>query len=159
MSSTEKIPMRQLFSERLRMQREQRMFKSADMADFLGFSPPVYSRYENGRIPDVDTVAVIADRCGVTVDWLLGRENSMSLTRETHKTGQTDLACENNRKGTCQYPADCDLPGQIRELREDYKAIQETLSAMAAQMETVTTLLGHALGRHLAADEMPRKVG
>lgn len=71
--STEKIPERQLFSDRLKKARLERNMNGAEMADFIGVSAPVYSRYEKGRIPDAVTVAAIAAKCGKTVDWLMGR--------------------------------------------------------------------------------------
>lgn len=80
MSSTEKLSPRQLFSERLRTLRLERKLKSIEMAAFLGFSGPVYSRYENGRLPKTDTVAVIAKKMNISVDWLLGRTEKMNYS-------------------------------------------------------------------------------
>jgi len=66
----------------------------------------------------------------------------------------------------CRYPVDCDLPGQIAELREDYAAMQTTLAKMAGQLETVTGLLGNALAPGLGIahsdahrKHQPRKAG
>ena len=73
MSSTEKIPARQLFSDRLRARRIELGLKGKEMAEKLGCAAPVYSRYEHGRVPDTVTVSVIADLLGVTVEYLLGR--------------------------------------------------------------------------------------
>jgi transcriptional regulator with XRE-family HTH domain len=69
--STRKITERSLFSDRLRVLRAQRT--KAEFARFLGFAAPVYQRYEDGRVPQHKHLSVIADRCHVTVDWLLGR--------------------------------------------------------------------------------------
>ncbi len=76
-----KIPARQLFSERLKSVRESRGMKSADMAKFLGLSAPVYSRYENGRTPDTNTVTVIAEKLGKTIGWLIGVEPGIVLNK------------------------------------------------------------------------------
>ncbi len=85
--STEKITERQLFSERLKTLRGKA--NKAAFSKLLGFSPPVYQRYEEGRIPSAENLSVIAERCGVSVDWLLGREeklhNLTNLTRETRE--------------------------------------------------------------------------
>jgi len=71
MASTEKITDGQLFAERLRELRGDR--NKAEFARFLGVSAPVYQRYEDGRVPRHDYLSVIAEKCGVSVDWLLGR--------------------------------------------------------------------------------------
>lgn len=36
----------------------------------------MYQRYEAGRIPSPEHLSIIADRCNVTVDWLLGRSGT-----------------------------------------------------------------------------------
>jgi len=153
MQSTKNIPMRNIFSERLRTLRAQKDMTSLAMADFLEFSQPVYSRYENGRVPDVDTVAAIAERCGVTVDWLLGRGDTSPPASATVQPAVTPTA------SACRYPADCALPGQIAELREDYAAMHATLTKMAGQIEAVTGLLGNALANGLRnpQDNRPEK--
>ena len=44
------------------------------VADYLGCSPVVYSRYENGeRMPSLDILIKLADYFRVTVDYLVGR--------------------------------------------------------------------------------------
>jgi transcriptional regulator with XRE-family HTH domain len=62
----------EIFSRRLKTLRNGR--KKVEFAAFIGTSPQNYGRYESGRVPDTVTVADIANRCGVTVDWLLGRD-------------------------------------------------------------------------------------
>jgi transcriptional regulator with XRE-family HTH domain len=66
-----------IFSERLRELRGSQS-KSA-LGRFLGIpNPSTYHNYERGRVPDSRTVADIAQHCGVTVDWLLGRSTAPS---------------------------------------------------------------------------------
>jgi len=69
--STRNITERQLFSERLKSLRGNR--NKAQFSRELCIPAPVYQRYEEGRIPNHDNLSVIACKCGVTVDWLLGR--------------------------------------------------------------------------------------
>jgi hypothetical protein len=45
----------------------------ATFARFLGIPAPMYHRYERGQVPKEKNLQVLAERCGVTVDWLLGR--------------------------------------------------------------------------------------
>lgn len=48
----------------------------SEVAAALGVSSVVYSRYENGkRQPSIDTLVQMADIFGVTVDYLLGRQD------------------------------------------------------------------------------------
>lgn len=45
----------------------------SEFADFLSISRPTVGFYENGtRIPDALTLRQIAERCGVSSDWLVG---------------------------------------------------------------------------------------
>lgn len=72
-----------IFSARLKQLRGDR--KKAEFGRFLGVpNSPTYQRYEDGRIPDAETLQRIADRCGVTVDWLFGRERE-ALAAEAAK--------------------------------------------------------------------------
>lgn len=72
MSQQKIITVTAIFSDRLKSLRNER--KKADFARLLGVPPQNYQRYEDGRIPDADMLANIARKCGVTVDWLLGRD-------------------------------------------------------------------------------------
>ena len=48
----------------------------SEVASALGVSSVVYSRYENGkRQPSIDTLVQMADIFGVTVDYLLGKQD------------------------------------------------------------------------------------
>ena len=87
-------------------------------------------------MPDVDTVAVIADRCGVTVDWLLGRgdDASTSLTRETR--GGVVLTCENNS-----------AEAAVRETRAAY-GVAERLAEVEARLATIERLLLRVLAEN-----------
>ena len=54
--------------------RIERGMTQRDVADYLGCSPVVYSRYENGeRMPSLDILIKLADYFQVTVDYLAGR--------------------------------------------------------------------------------------
>ena len=45
-------------------------------AERIGVTPAAVWHYSHGsRFPDVIALANIADCCGVTMDWLVGREN------------------------------------------------------------------------------------
>ena len=56
--------------------RAKRNLTQQQVADNIGCSAVVYSRYENGiRQPSIETLIRLADLFGVTVDYLLGRQN------------------------------------------------------------------------------------
>lgn len=61
---------------KIRDLREDKDLKQIDMAEMLGVSQGTYSRYEAGKsdIP-TDVLLRLADFYGVTVDYLLGRED------------------------------------------------------------------------------------
>jgi transcriptional regulator with XRE-family HTH domain len=86
------------FSQRLRSLRGKRSQK--EFAEFLGFnSQQTYANYERGRIPKPETLQMIAQQTGVTVDWLLNgegesdgiiREENLSLANQESSRSETD---------------------------------------------------------------------
>lgn len=72
-----------IFNKRLRSLREQHKISQKDFAEILGVSNVVLSRYENGeRKPDYDMLIKIAEYFDVSVDYLLGKSNSVQLSDE-----------------------------------------------------------------------------
>ena len=62
--------------ERLRELREDHDLSQTDIADYLGCSQSVYSRYESGeRILPVDVLIKLANYYSVSTDYLLGLTN------------------------------------------------------------------------------------
>jgi transcriptional regulator with XRE-family HTH domain len=86
--STKNITDAEIFSERLKTLRKGR--RKAEFAAFLNTSPQNYGRYECGRIPDAVTLSGIAERCGVSVDWLLGRADSNTQCVAYLDSGRSD---------------------------------------------------------------------
>ena len=120
----------QLFSQRL-IELRGTQSKSA-FGRFLGIpNPSTYHNYERGRVPDSQTVADIAQRCGVTVDWLLGRADPPSGI-----AGVPPAALPSVREDPCHYPGD--IPARL-------EAMEGELATIRAQLETVTALLSGAL--------------
>ena len=70
-----------LFGERLKMLRSLQGNKSQkDFAVELGIPQPTLSSYESGKIkPTVDAIINIADKCGISMDWLCGRDETFHL--------------------------------------------------------------------------------
>jgi transcriptional regulator with XRE-family HTH domain len=65
------------FHQRLRHLRTARKLTQTRVAELLGISPRVYTRWENGgATPLFDTVVRIADILGVSLDELAGRADS-----------------------------------------------------------------------------------
>lgn len=56
--------------------RTRKNLTQAEVASALGVSSVVYSRYETGsRQPSIETLVQLADIFGVTIDYLLGRQD------------------------------------------------------------------------------------
>jgi transcriptional regulator with XRE-family HTH domain len=73
MMQQQNVDVSKIFSERLQELRGTR--KKAEFARFLGIpKPQTYQNYEAGRVPETEMLINIADKCGCTVDWLLGRD-------------------------------------------------------------------------------------
>lgn len=65
-----------ILAERMRLLRNERNMKQEEMAKALGISMSAYCRYEHDeRNPDVVFLAVLAEFCNVSADYLLGRKD------------------------------------------------------------------------------------
>ena len=66
--------------------RMRRNLSQAQVAKALGVSSVVYSRYESGtRQPSIDIILQLADILGVTVDYLLGRQDIEDSTLSVYE--------------------------------------------------------------------------
>ena len=67
-----------LFAERLLSTRKKMNISQDELAKKVGTSAPIIGRYERNEIkPAIDTAKAIADALGVTVDFLLGNDDSV----------------------------------------------------------------------------------
>lgn len=65
--------------ERLRLLRKEQDLSQEKTAAEIGVGFSTYRRYETGeRVPDADVLVRIADFYGVTLDYLVGREEEKS---------------------------------------------------------------------------------
>ena len=71
---------------RLKALRTDKGLSQKEMAEYLGISQPAYANYERqAREADYETLKKLADYFGVTVDYLLGREDKTTLTTKDKK--------------------------------------------------------------------------
>lgn len=70
-----------IFGERLkRLQMRDSIKSQKDFAQELGIPQPTLSAYESGKIkPTIDAIINIADKTGVSIDWLCGRDQSFRI--------------------------------------------------------------------------------
>ncbi len=65
-----------IFIERLLEQRTLNGYTQKQLAEMLGITQPSYIRYENGTSePTQENLVKLADIFGVSVDYLLGRDD------------------------------------------------------------------------------------
>ncbi len=70
------------FAQRLKELRTGRNLTQTRLAELLGISPRVYSRWETGDVtPHFDTIVRLADILGVTLDELAGRTEASPEAR------------------------------------------------------------------------------
>ena len=63
-------------AERMQQLRKEKKMTQKDMAEFLGIQTRTYQYYEGGgRQPDLETIVVLADLFGVTVDYIVGHSD------------------------------------------------------------------------------------
>lgn len=115
----------------------------AEFARFLGIPAPMYHRYEGGQTPKSDNLRVIAERCGVTVDWLLtgnGAPPPATGAPATPRAVAADRPLAT--PAICRYPAECDLPAQIMTLREEMASLKNSMASMLSEQAVQKGQLG-----------------
>ena len=147
------------FSDRLKELRGAR--SKAEFARFIGVPAPMYHRYELGQVPKSHYLQVIADRCGVTIEWLLGTTPGLAMHAScrppatspgSSATSLRDGPTPSYRSAhaappqpLCRYPADCDLVQELSAQRHAQADVQAQLVTLSTQVETLTRLLGATL--------------
>lgn len=70
-----------MFPEELRKLRKQKNLNQAGLAEIVGMSQATIAAWEKGtRKPDVETISYLADFFGVSVDYLMGRDEPAATT-------------------------------------------------------------------------------
>lgn len=60
-------------NQKLKKARESTGFTQREVAQETGITQSVLARYETGKLePNIETLGILADFYGVSVDWLLG---------------------------------------------------------------------------------------
>jgi transcriptional regulator with XRE-family HTH domain len=73
-----------IFQERLRRARELRQLNQAELATRTGLQPSAVSHFETGtRQPSFDNLRRLADALAVSIDYLLGRSESIGGVAQT----------------------------------------------------------------------------
>lgn len=68
---------RTVFSQRLEALRTRQHRSRIVVSELCGLHPDAIRRYEHGEsVPDIESLIAIADYFGVTIDYLVGRENN-----------------------------------------------------------------------------------
>lgn len=93
--------MRSILGDRIRELRASRNWKQDDLAARLGVDRTTVGSYEqNRREPDLDSLCLIADLFGVSIDWLVGRETPVEVKQKTIEDRQWEeirrVASENS---------------------------------------------------------------
>ena len=76
--------MASVLSERIVELRKERGLTQEQLGQLVGVSAQAVSKWEKGGAPDVELLPALADRLGVTIDALFGREGGEAL--DVHKT-------------------------------------------------------------------------
>lgn len=71
--------MTNLLSERIARLRKERGLTQEQLGQLVGVSAQAVSKWEKGGAPDVERLPALADRLGVTIDGLFGRESGENL--------------------------------------------------------------------------------
>lgn len=106
--------------QRLRMLRDERNLSREELAKNLGITYWALSKYENDdRVPDKDTLLLIADFFNVTLDFLFGRTDIRTSFRVAESP--TPYNPEIQAAHRTDDPMD-ELPEEARKSLEEFKA-------------------------------------
>lgn len=87
-------------------------------------------------MPSPEMLGIIADRCCVSVDYLLGREPP-ALASERESAPQTPPPAPSTSHQApstlCRYPANCDLAGKLASLEGQMDEIRTLLISLLAE--------------------------
>lgn len=73
----------EIFQSRIKETREENGLTQKEFSEMIGFSQQTLSGYENGRTtPSLEAIAVIAQKCNVTIDWLCGLSDQKNTNDE-----------------------------------------------------------------------------
>lgn len=119
-----------MFAERLSYLRTKKKKTQQEMADAIGVTRPAYTAYESGsRKPDYQILNKIVDVLNTNADYLLGRTNDSSPTRDSHKEGDDEkkfLEFINNPEHGIFFKDYLDAPEERREeMRQIFKILLE----------------------------------
>lgn len=71
------------FGDRILQLRKQLKYSQDDLAKLIGTSAPIVGRYERDEIkPSIEVASKLADALGVSMDYLLGKSDSMMLDKK-----------------------------------------------------------------------------
>ena len=125
----------------------------------IGLAPQVYQRYEDGRVPSPDILAKIADRCCVSVDYLLGRAPA-SAPANASESPSPPSSPQLLREPRAEYLAA--IPDYERRLR----FLEDQCAAIVPQLDDIRRLLVSLLAEErrqhtpsLATPDPKEKVG
>lgn len=77
-----------MFGKNLKELRNSRNIIQKDLAEYIGVSRAIISQYESGdKFPSVETIEKIAEYFGVTIDYLLGSNNTIDDLEEQFPEG------------------------------------------------------------------------
>ena len=69
------------FASKIKKARENTGFTQREVAKETGITQSVLARYETGKLePSLETLGILADFYGVSVDWLLGTKGGKNST-------------------------------------------------------------------------------
>lgn len=126
-------------SEILRQLRISRGYTQTNIADFLNMNRSTYTRYENGREPDLDSLKALSTLYGVSLDEMISGRYREDISRfavakspSLEPDGSEFLPLSKDERKLIAYLRGCSHPEEILSFadklyREDlYKSIEHT---------------------------------
>jgi transcriptional regulator with XRE-family HTH domain len=113
-----------------------------EMARRVGVSETAVQKWKNGGTISMESLVALSVALDTTADALLTESNlHLDLAR---KSGALNV-CEEPAAYHCRIPESCDLPARLKAMEDDCQSMHNDVTAMRAQLDTLTRLLGASL--------------
>jgi len=114
------------------------------MGEMCGVKPSGVQTWKKAKTFPAEHLLTLATHFNVTVDWLLGR-GDMPVTIKPESPSATISAPP--LQPACIYPTDCDLPGQVAEIRGELADIRKLLISLLAEERSKNAAAAVAAGK------------
>jgi transcriptional regulator with XRE-family HTH domain len=134
-----------------------RKMTKADLARIAGVSPSAVQKWEQGGRISLEPGIRMARELGIEIDRIRpGSEDPAAWHARAGMQAGREMTSDYN---ACRIPESCDLPARLKAMEDDCQSMHDDVTAMRAQLDTLTRLLGASLRSTREAPDAGKKAG